>query len=123
MKKLTANLIVESIEESLPFWVDRLGFDRTVEVPHGEGLGFVILKKGALELMLQSRASLSEDLPAVAEGPHRSFLYLEVADLGPIRKALVGWPEAAPERKTFYGAQEIIVRAPSGHVVIFAAGH
>jgi catechol 2,3-dioxygenase-like lactoylglutathione lyase family enzyme len=121
MNKLTPNLIVDSVEEALPFWTERLGFEKAIEVPDGKVLGFVILHNGPIEVMLQSKASLAEDLPALAGGPHGSFLYVEVADLAPIRKALKGWPEAAPERKTFYGAQEIIVRAPSGHVVIFAA--
>lgn len=121
MKKLTPNLIVERIEDCLPFWVERLGFEKTVEVPEGKRLGFVILRQGPIEVMLQSRASLAKDVPAVAEGPHRSVLYCEVADLAPIRAALKGWPEAAPERTTFYGAREIIVRDPEGNVVFFAA--
>jgi hypothetical protein len=121
MNKLTPNLIVEHIEDCLPFWVERLGFEKTVEVPEGERLGFVILRRGPVELMLQSRASLRKDVPAVADGPHRAVLYCEVADLAPIRKALKGWPEAASERTTFYGAREIMVRDPGGNVVFFAA--
>ena len=125
MNKLTPNLIVERIEDCLPFWVERLGFEKTVEVPEGgqpaPQLGFVILRRGAVELMLQSRASLLKDVPAVADGPHRSVLYCEVPDLAPIRAALKGWPEAVPERTTFYGARELIVRDPEGNVVFFAA--
>jgi uncharacterized glyoxalase superfamily protein PhnB len=121
MKKLTPNLIVESVEDCLRFWVDRLGFEKTVEVPEGERLGFVILKRGELELMLQSRASLQKDVPAIADGAHRAVLYFEVADLSAIRTALEGWPRATPERSTFYGTREIIVRDPAGHVVFFAA--
>jgi len=120
MKKLTSNLIVDSVEECLRFWVDRLGFEKTVEVPEGDRLGFVILKRGDLELMLQSRASLLKDVPAIADGPHRAVLYFEVADLAPIRTALEGWPRATPERTTFYGTREIIVKDPAGHVVFFA---
>lgn len=119
--KLTPNLIVESVEECLPFWVDRLGFVRTVEVPEDGRLGFVILKRGELELMLQSRSSVRKDVPAIADGPHRAVLYFEVKDLGSIRSALEGWPRVAPERTTFYGTREIIVKDPAGHVVFFAA--
>ena len=43
VKKLTPILTVESIEPCLPFWMDALGFTKTVEVPHGDALGFVIL--------------------------------------------------------------------------------
>jgi uncharacterized glyoxalase superfamily protein PhnB len=121
LKKLTPNLIVDSVEQGLAFWVDRLGFEKTVEVPEGERLGFVILKRGDLEVMLQSRASLQKDVPAIADGPQRAVLYLEVDSLDPIRKALSGWPLVVPERTTFYGARELIVRDPAGHVVFFSA--
>ena len=120
MNKLTPNLIVDSIEDCLPFWCDRLGFARTVEVPAGDKLGFVILKAGAVEVMLQSRASVEGDVAPLAAGAHRSMLYLEVDDLAPIRKALAGWPEIVPERTTFYGAREILVRDPAGNAVVFA---
>jgi len=39
MKKITPVLIVETIEKNLPFWCERLGFARQVEVPHGDRLG------------------------------------------------------------------------------------
>ena len=120
MNKLTPNLIVDSIEACLPFWVDRLGFTRTTEVPHEGRLGFVILTHGKVELMLQSRPSVQGDVPALAEGPHRSTLYLEVDDLAEIRRALDGGPQVVPERKTFYGAREIIVRDPAGNAIFFA---
>jgi uncharacterized glyoxalase superfamily protein PhnB len=117
--KLTPNLIVDSIEAALPFWVDRLGFQKTVEVPDGDRLGFVILKREEVELMLQSRASLDKDVPPLSAGA--AVLYFEVADLAPIRAALEGWPRVVPERKTFYGAREIIVKDPAGHAVFFSS--
>ena len=43
--KITPILVVEEIEPSLKFWVDKLGFAKTVEVPEGDKLGFVILQK------------------------------------------------------------------------------
>jgi uncharacterized glyoxalase superfamily protein PhnB len=121
MKKLTPNLIVDSIEECLRFWVDRLGFEKKVEVPDGDRLGFVILEHGGIELMLQSRASMRKDVAPLAEGSQGAVVYLEVDDLAPIRAALEGWPRVVPERKTFYGATEIIVRDPAGHAVFFSA--
>ncbi|MFT3775926.1 MAG: hypothetical protein QM820_62070 [Minicystis sp.] len=47
--------------------------------------------------------------------------HLEVDDLAPIRAALDGWPHVVPERTTFYGAREIIVKDPAGNAVFFAA--
>lgn len=121
MNSIVSNLFVASIEDCLPFYVDRLGFTRTVEVPHGGGLGFVILKRGELELMLQSHASVASDVAGVDPTGFRAALYIEVDTLAPIRKALAGWPLVVPERTTLYGAREIIVRDPAGNLVAFAS--
>jgi uncharacterized glyoxalase superfamily protein PhnB len=121
MKSIVANLIVPSIEDCLPFYIERLGFEKTVDVPHGDKIGFVILKRGALELMMQSRASVADDIAGLADDTYRAVLYIEVDQLAPIRKALTGWPLVVPERTTFYGAREIIVRDPAGNVVLFAS--
>jgi catechol 2,3-dioxygenase-like lactoylglutathione lyase family enzyme len=118
--QVTANLIVDSIEACLPFWVERLGFEKTVEVPHGPALGFVILKRGNAQLMLQSRASLDDDIP-LGGGAYRAVLYITVDDLEPIRKALDGYPLLVPDRTTFYGARELIVKDPAGNGVCFGA--
>lgn len=120
MKKLTPVLIVESIEACLPFWVERFGFTKTVEVPAGDRLGFVILNHGPVEVMLQSRASVAEDVPALARDAYRSALYIEVEDLAPIVRAANGLEVVVPERTTFYGAREIGVRDPAGNVINFS---
>jgi catechol 2,3-dioxygenase-like lactoylglutathione lyase family enzyme len=121
MKSIVSNLIVPSIEDCLPFYVERLGFEKTVDVPHGDKLGFVILRRGPLELMLQSRASVADDIAALAKDSFRAALYIEVDQLDPIRKALTDWPRVVPERTTLYGAREVIVRDPAGNVVLFAS--
>jgi uncharacterized glyoxalase superfamily protein PhnB len=121
MKSIVANLIVESIEDCLPFYIERLGFTKSIEVPHDGKLGFVALARGELELMLQSGASLAADLAGIDPAGFRAALYIEVEALAPIRTALTGWPLVVPERTTFYGAREIIVRDPAGNVVAFAS--
>src|ERR1041384_2510573 len=108
MKSIVSNLIVPSIEDCLPFYVERLGFEKTVDVPHGDKLGFVILRRGPLGLVLQSRAPGADAKDSV-----RAALYIEVDQLDPIRKALTDWPRVVPERTTFYGAREVIVRDPA----------
>jgi len=120
LKKLTPVLFVEKIEPCLPFWVERLGFQKTAEVPEGEVLGFVILVCDSVEVMLQTRASVAKDIPALAQEPSRSFLYVEVTDFADIKRQLEGADVVIPERKTFYGATEIGVRDPAGNVITFA---
>jgi len=124
MNKLSPVLFVESIEECLPFWVDRFGFAKVMEMPAGDALGFVILVKGKVEVMLQSRASVASDVPALAKGPFAATgvsLYCEVDDLAPYLAAAKGCDVVVPERRTFYGSHEIGVRAPGGVTVVFAA--
>lgn len=117
--KLTPVMFVSSIEPCLPFW-KQLGFDVTVEVPHGEALGFVILNKDKVEVMYQTRASIAEDIPALAEEPSRHAFYLEVASLDEIAKCIGDAPVVVPRRKTFYGADELGVRDPAGNMILFA---
>jgi hypothetical protein len=121
--KITAVLIVEEIEKSLPFWIDRMGFAKTVEVPEGDRLGFVILVREGAELMLQTVASVRKDAPQFAPKAHSSSvgLFIEVEDFADILKRLEGYQIALAERVTFYGMREIGVHEPSGHTVVFAA--
>jgi uncharacterized glyoxalase superfamily protein PhnB len=123
MKRLTPVIFVEEVEPCLEFWVDRLGFERTMEVPGGDRLGFAAAQKGRVEVMYQSRASLANDVPAFAEGAFERSgitLYVEVSDLNDVASRLKGVEVIVPERKTFYGAREIGVRAPCGTAVMFA---
>jgi len=121
MKKLTPVLYVEQIEPALPFWVDRLGFTKTAEVPHGDALGFVILQRGGVEVMYQTRASIAADNPTVAETPMGGcILFIEVESLDEVERALDGMELLMPRRKTFYGSEEIGVREPGGNPITFA---
>ncbi len=122
MKKLTPIIIVEEIEPCLGFWVERLGFAKTIEVPHGDALGFAAVESGAVEVMYQSRASVAADVPALAEGAldRSGALFIEVESLDEVLPKLEGVEVVVPERTTFYGAREIFVRAPCGTVVGFA---
>lgn len=125
--KITAVLIVEEVESSLPFWVDRLGFTRTVEVPEGNRLGFVILAREGAELMIQSLESVRKDAAQFApeelgaNKPGSTGLFIEVDDFEDIVRRVAGYPVALTERTTFYGMREIGVLAPSGHTVVFGA--
>ena len=122
VKKLTPVLFVEQIESVLPFWTEHLGFIKTVEVPDGDKLAFVILQQGTAEVMYQSFASVDKDGPAIAadirKGP--TFLYLEVDDLEAVKAATAGMDVYMPERTTFYGSCEIGVKDPAGHFITFA---
>lgn len=130
MKKATPLITVEAIEPCLPFWTEKLGFDVTVTVPHGDAIGFAILQKGDVELMYQTRASIEADLGKSGAPANlgrelsggTSTLFCEVESLDALLEALGEDAEVlVPRRQTFYGMDEVFVRPPCGTVVGFAA--
>lgn len=122
LKKLTPVIVVEEVEPCVAWWVSRMGFEKTVEVPEGDKLGFVILVKDSVEIMYQSRASVEKDVPGMLKGGLRSMtgLFIEVSDIEDVVKRMKGAEITVPRRKTFYGADELGVREPGGSVVVFA---
>jgi hypothetical protein len=121
IEKLSPVLVVEAIEPCLPFWVDRLGYVRGVEVPDGDRLGFVVIARDGHEVMLQSERSVRGDVPQALEGGRpRAFLFVEVDDLDSIERAFDGVVPAIPRRRTFYGTDEVGFLDPGGNVVLFA---
>lgn len=120
--KSTPVLVVREIESSLPFWTQRLGFEKTVEVPHGSRLGFVILEKDGLELMLQTLESAQADVDALKDRIREGLvsLFHEVESLDPVLQSLEGVPLLLGPRETFYGMREVVVADPAGHLHCFA---
>ena len=123
VKKITPVLLVNEIEPVLPFWIDRLGFAKTIEVPNGNKLAFVAFQKGSVGVMYQTYASVEHDAPpamaaAARKGP--TYLYLEVDNLDAVLAAMKDVTKVMPERTTFYGMREFAVQDPVGHFVTFA---
>ena len=88
----------------------------------GNSLGFVILSKGHVEIMLQSRVSLAKDLPMLSVGALApAVVYLGVTNLEEIAAKLSTSDIIVPKRSTSYGMDEIWVREPGGHVIGIAA--
>jgi len=121
IKKSTPILHVKAVEPGLKFWTERFGFGLTIQVPEGDHIGFAAIDNGTVELMYQTYEGMKEAGPlaeAVAQGP--SFIFMEVADINEIRKALQQTEIVQDMHETFYGAQEIVAREPGGHYVIFS---
>ena len=128
MKRATPIISVDEIEPCVLFWTT-LGFTVTAEVPHDDKLGFVMLNSGDVELMYQSRASVQADLENTG-GPEglademadsTATLFLEVDSVDEVLETLGAVEIIVPRRETFYGMDEIWVRAPCRTIVGFAA--
>jgi uncharacterized glyoxalase superfamily protein PhnB len=121
VKKITAVLLADRIEPCVKFWVEQLGFEKTVEVPEGDHLAFASLQKGPVELMYQTYSSVESDdhsHKGFTKGP--TFLFVEVENLDETIRAVNGAEVVMPVRTTFYGSKEIGVKDPAGHIVTFA---
>jgi len=123
VKRITPVLLVKEIEPVIPFWVDRLGFAKTIEVPDGDKLGFVTFQKGAAEVMYQTFESVEKDAPkevAVTAGKGPTYLYMEVDNLEAVLAAMKNVKIVMPVRTAFYGMKEFSVQDPGGHFITFA---
>ena len=115
-------LCVEAIEPCLPFWT-ALGFEVQANVKNdADAYQFVLLARDAVTLMLQTRASVEDDMAQLdpSDLQTRVMLYVQVDDLDTIERALGDHPILIPRRETFYGATEIGVREPGGNVLVFS---
>jgi uncharacterized glyoxalase superfamily protein PhnB len=134
-KKITANIIVSNVNEILDFYEKILGFSLVMAVPEGSQqvvtvrdaaipLGFVIIRRDDVELMLQSRESLVKELPSLAASPvGTSFtLYIQADDIEALYKGIKGKAAIIEDlHTTFYGAREFCIRDCGGHVLTFAS--
>lgn len=121
--RLTPVLVVDTVEPCVAFWTRRLGFVAENEVPGDDGkLVFASVKKGEIEVMYQTRASVIAERPdAAAElTGHSTALFITTEDLDAVEKAIAGAPVVSPRHTTFYGSTEIYVREPGGNTVGFA---
>jgi uncharacterized glyoxalase superfamily protein PhnB len=122
-------LIVERVAPTRDFFRDRLGFAQTTVIADGDELAFAMLEKDGVEVMIQSHASLIEDVGhdaarAVNEtisGRGAVGLYVSVSNVDLVVPAVADADVIVPLRKTFYGMHEITIREPGGHAVTFAS--
>jgi len=123
VKRITPVLLVQEIEPIAPFWVDRLGFTKTMEVPEGNKLGFVAFQKGSVEVMYQTYSSVEKGAPPSMSAEARkgpTYLYMEVDDLDAELAAMKDVKIVMPLRTAFYGMREFGVQDPGGHFITFA---
>ena len=120
--KMTPLLYVDEVEKSLPFWTQGLGFEQVMGLERDGKLLFALLQKGAQELMLNARALIQKESPAVAEFTKPGApVYVDVESLSPVHELLKTHEVVVPEHKTNYGTSEIILREPGGNLVWFAS--
>ncbi len=123
-------LIVARVEPTRAFFADRLGFTVVAEVKHDDALGFVMLQRDDVTIMVQSHASVLADVgeeaarainETMSSERGAASLFVSVSDVEQIIPIVADADVIVPLRKTFYGKHEITIREPGGHAVTFAS--
>ena len=126
-KKLTPNLIVSSVERSLAFYIDVLGFTRGLTVPEQSPFVFASVTSGPLEIFFNDTAAALKEHPDWASNVKASTgnsMFIEIEGSGAVdalhdrvkAKARV----AMPLTTQWYGMREFAIEDPDGFVITFA---
>ncbi len=123
---LTPNLMVDDMPTALAFYRDTLGFEVIDTAPPVGEPVWAQTRAGGASIMLQTRASLSEELPELRERPigATQTLFITVEDGATLdalyqraheAEAVIKEPYTTP-----YGAREFCLRDPEGYLLVFA---
>ena len=121
--KITPNLIVSSVERSLAFYTEVLGFARGMTVPEQPPLVFASVTSGPVEIFFNDRSTVGKESPQMAGlafgGGNTMFIEVEAIDALHDRlqsKATIVMPIVTQ----WYGMREFAITDPDGYVITFA---
>lgn len=132
MKKLTPNLMVKEVKESVEFY-KTLGFELLMAVPGTEDgilneipgdreIVFAMVKYGTVEIMIQAEKSLKKDIPALEDTTMGASvcLNIELDNVTAYYDIIKEKAEVVKElSRTWYGTDEFYIRDNSGYVLGF----
>lgn len=126
--KLTPNLLVASVERSLAFYTDVLGFARGMTVPEQSPFVFASVTGGTVEIFFNDAATAVKEYPEFSGKPigATGTLFIEVQGVDALHERLKGRaPIVMPLVTQFYGMKEFAISDPDGYVITFAepVGH
>ena len=123
LNKLTPNLMVEDVNQTIQFYRDVLAFEVLATVPEKGTFAWAMLKRDNVEIMFQQRVSLTEEIPTFhgrAIGGSLT-LYIDVDDVQSLYETAHNKATIVQEmHTTFYGAQEFGIEDCNGYVLVFA---
>ena len=121
--KLTPNLLVASVERSLAFYVETLGFARGMTVPDESPFAFGSVTGGTIEIFFNEASGAIKEYPGFAGKPIgcTGTLFIEVDGVNALHDRLQGKVTIVmPIETKFYGMREFAIADPDGYVITFA---
>ena len=123
LKKLTANLVVSSVDRTVAFYRDVLGFTVGTTVPDAPPYVFAMVGSGGVEIFLNAHEAAAAQYPAFKGRPIGGTLtlFIEVTEiesayarLAPLVKVVM------PFEKKWYGMTEFAFIDPDGYIITYA---
>ena len=121
--KLTPNLIVSSVERSLAFYTEVLGFARGITVPEESPLVFALVTSGSVEIFLNDKSTVAKESPQFAglSIGGGNTMFIEVEEIDPLHERLKPTVKIVmPIVTQWYGMREFAITDPDGYVIAFA---
>jgi lactoylglutathione lyase len=121
--KITPNLLVASVERSLAFYIDTLGFTRGLTVPEQPPFVFASVTSGAVEIFFNDAATAVKEYPGFAGKPigATGTLFIEMEGVDALHDRLKPRVKIVmPIVTQFYGMREFAVEDVDGYVLTFA---
>lgn len=121
--KLTPNLIVSNVEQSMAFYRDVLGFTIVTTVPDAPPYVFAIATSGATEVFFNAPEAAYAEYPAFKQMPIGGTLtlFFEVTEIEAAYAALAPKVRVVmPLEKKWYGMTEFAFLDPDGYMITYA---
>ncbi|HEX4208155.1 MAG TPA: VOC family protein [Ktedonobacteraceae bacterium] len=124
MTKLTPEIVVENVQETLAFYQEILGFQVIATVPEGaRPYAWAMVKNEGVELMIESRESAGAGLPMLQGkeiGGTFSF-YIDVNSVDAVLEHIKDRVRVVQNMHiTPYGAKEFAILDNNGFILVFA---
>jgi uncharacterized glyoxalase superfamily protein PhnB len=121
--KITPNLIVSSVERSLAFYTEVLGFARGMTVPDQSPFVFASVTSGPVEIFLNDRSTVTKESPQMAGLAFGggNTMFIEVEGIDALHDRIAGSVKVVmPLVTQWYGLREFAITDPDGYVLTFA---
>jgi uncharacterized glyoxalase superfamily protein PhnB len=123
LNSLTPNLVVASVERSVAFYRDTLGFEVVTTVPDQPPYVFALMKNGDVQIFVNAPESMAAEYPALKDRPLGGTLtlFIDVAGVRHLHEAIKDRVTVVmPLEKKWYGLTEFACVDPDGYIITFA---
>lgn len=119
-QSLIPNMGVKSVNETVAFYTEVLGFTKILSVPDSGELIFAIVNAGDVNLMFQQMDNLQEEyseLKGLNQNSSFTF-YIKLKNMGILYEKLKETKSLVKKiHKTLYGADEFAIRDNNGFIL------